>query len=138
MPQFVFILLLLVAFWLLLIRPAQRRQKQQQALISAVEVGDEIVTAGGLYGTVTALEDDELRLEIAPGIEVRLARRAVAGVVSEPAEEEPEEEEPEALEAAEEPSKETEAAAEPPVRLSAPVEGVRGDREVPPRSGQAL
>ena len=101
MPQFVFILLLLVAFWLLLIRPAQRRQKQQQALISAVEVGDEIVTAGGLYGTVTALEEDELRVEIAPAVEVRIARRAVAGVVSEP-----EEEEPEALEAAEEPVEE--------------------------------
>jgi preprotein translocase subunit YajC len=139
MPQFVFILLLLVAFWLLLIRPAQRRQKQQQALISAVEVGDEIVTAGGLYGTVTALEDDELRLEIAPGIEVRLARRAVAGVVSEPAEEEAEEEDPEELEAAEEPSKETEAAAEPepPVPVSGSVEGARGNREVPPRTGQA-
>ena len=107
MPQFVFILLLLAAFWLLLIRPAQRRQKQQQALISTVRVGDEIVTAGGLYGTVKALEEDELRLEIAPAVEVRIARRAVAGVVSEPQEEA----EPEELEAAEEPAEETPEAA---------------------------
>ena len=94
MPGYIFILLLLLAFWLLLIRPAQRRQKQQQALLAAVEVGD---------GTVTALEDDELRLEIAPGVEVRVARRAVAGVMSEPQEEEPEEDEPEELDAPEEP-----------------------------------
>jgi preprotein translocase subunit YajC len=89
-PQFVFILLLLGALWLLLIRPAQRRNKAQQQLLSAVDVGDEIVTAGGLYGTVKAVEDDEVRLEIASGVEVRVARRAIAGVVSEPeAEEEP-------------------------------------------------
>jgi preprotein translocase subunit YajC len=85
---YIFILLLLGAFWLLLIRPAQRRQKQQQQLLKSVELGAEIVTAGGLYGTVKALEDDELRVEIAPGVEVRIARRAVAGVVTEPDEEE--------------------------------------------------
>jgi preprotein translocase subunit YajC len=91
LPQFLFILLLLAAFWLLLIRPAQRRQKQQQALVSEVEVGDEIVTAGGLYGTVTELGDDEVRVEIAPGLEVRLARRAIAGVMTEPEEDDEEE-----------------------------------------------
>ena len=132
MPSYIFILLLLLAFWLLLIRPAQRRQKQQQQLLASVEVGDEIVTAGGLYGTVKALEEDELRVEIAPGVEVRIARRAVAGVVSEPEEEEPEE-----LEAAEEAEELSEAAAEPPVRAGGPVEGVQGNREVPPRTGPA-
>jgi preprotein translocase subunit YajC len=53
-------------------------------------VGKEIVTAGGLFGTVTADEGDEVRVEIADGVEVRIAKRAVAGVVSE--DEEPEEE----------------------------------------------
>ncbi len=81
MPGYLLILLLLAALWLLLIRPAQRRQKAQQQLLSAVDVGDEIVTAGGLYGTVKALEDDDLRLEIAPGVEVRVARRAVARII---------------------------------------------------------
>jgi preprotein translocase subunit YajC len=52
------------------------------------------VTAGGLYGTVTAIEDDEVRVEIADGIEVRVAKRAVAGVVSED-ENDPEELQPE-------------------------------------------
>ena len=102
MNGYIFILLLLGAFWLLMIRPAQRRQKQQQQLLSSVEEGAEIVTAGGLYGIVKGFEDDELRVEIAPGVEVRIARRAVAGVMPEPEEEEPEEleeEEPGDLEA---------------------------------------
>jgi len=82
-PGYVFILVLLVLMWFMLIRPQRRRQLDAQRMINALEVGKEIVTAGGLYGTVTALEGDEVRLEIADGIEVRIAKRAVAGVVSE-------------------------------------------------------
>jgi preprotein translocase subunit YajC len=63
-------------------------------LIASIGVGKEIVTAGGLYGTVTAMEDDEVRVEIADGVEVRVAKRAVAGVVSED-ENDPEEPQPE-------------------------------------------
>jgi preprotein translocase subunit YajC len=108
-PQFVFILLLLAALWLLLIRPAQRRNKAQQQLLAAADVGDEIVTAGGLYGTITAVADDEVRVEIAPEIEVRIARRAIAGIVSDKSEEELEE-----LEEAEADEEPDEAAAEVP------------------------
>ena len=67
----------------MLIRPQRRRQQEAQRLLASIGVGKEIVTAGGLYGTVTAIEDDEVRVEIADGIEVRVAKRAVAGVVSE-------------------------------------------------------
>ena len=59
-----------------------------QRLLETIGVGKEIVTAGGLYGTVTAVDGDAVRVEIADGVEVRIAKRAVAGVVSE--EEEPE------------------------------------------------
>jgi preprotein translocase subunit YajC len=106
LPQYVFLLLLLAVLWLLLVRPAQRRQRAQQQLLASIEVGDEVVTAGGLYGTVKALADDELRLEIAPGTEVRVARRAVAAVVDD---EDERDEEPEELEAADEPADRTEA-----------------------------
>ena len=109
MPQFVFILLLLAALWLLLIRPAQRRNKAQQQLLAAVEVGDEIVTAGGLYGTITGLQEDEVRVEIAPSVEVRVARRAIAGVLTDKSDEEPEE-----LEEADEAEEPEDAAAEEP------------------------
>jgi preprotein translocase subunit YajC len=60
------------------------------------------VTAGGLYGTITDMEDDELRVEVADGVEVRIAKRAVAAVVTE-------EEEPEETEAEEAPEEETPA-----------------------------
>jgi preprotein translocase subunit YajC len=87
----------------MLIRPQRRRQLESQRMISELDVGDEIVTAGGLYGTITSLEDDEVRLEIADGIEVRVAKRAVAGRVND------DEDEPEELEEAEEPEEQTTA-----------------------------
>ena len=111
MTGFVIIVILFALFWLLLIRPQRRRQAEQTALIQNVEVGDEIVTAGGLYGHVQGVADDELLVEIAPGTNVRIARRAVAGIVG-PEEDEEEQEEQEALEAGEEPQAEHEAAAE--------------------------
>jgi len=92
--QYLFILVLLALVWFMLIRPQRRRQQEAQRLIESIGVGKEIVTAGGLYGTVTAIEDDEVRVEIADGVEVRVAKRAVAGVVSED-ENDPEEPQPE-------------------------------------------
>ena len=94
MSAYIFILVLLALMWFMLIRPQRRRQQEARQLIQSIGVGKEIVTAGGLYGTVTGLEDDEVRVEIADGVEVRIAKRAVAGVVSED-EKEPEEAEPE-------------------------------------------
>ena len=98
MQGYIFILVLLALMWFLLIRPQRRRQLEQQRMIDSLRVGKEIVTAGGLYGTVTEVAGDEVRLEIADGIEVRVAKRAVAAIVSE----DEEEEEPEALEEPEE------------------------------------
>ena len=87
MPGYIFIIVLLVLFWFLLIRPQRRRQVEAQRMLEQLDVGKEIVTAGGLFGTITAIEDDELRVEIADDVEVRIAKRAVAGVVSEDEEE---------------------------------------------------
>ena len=101
MPGYIFILVLLVLMWFLLIRPQRRRQLETRRMIEQLEVGKEIVTAGGLYGTVTAIEEGELRVEIADGVDVRIAKRAVAGIVSDDEEEEPE--------AATEPQEETTA-----------------------------
>jgi preprotein translocase subunit YajC len=80
---YIFIIAILILMWFLLIRPQRRRQVESQRLLDSLSVGQEIVTAGGLYGTITELEDDEARVEIAEGIEVRVAKRAIAGVVSE-------------------------------------------------------
>jgi preprotein translocase subunit YajC len=89
MGGYIFILILLVGMWFLLIRPQRRRQLESQRLLQSLEVGKEIVTAGGLYGTITALDDDEARVKIADGVDVRVAKRAIAGVLSE--DEEPKE-----------------------------------------------
>ena len=94
MLGFVFILALLILMWFLLIRPQRRRQLDQQRLIDSLEVGKEIVTAGGLYGTVTALDHDEVHMQIADGVEVRIAKRAVAGILPGDEPEELEEETP--------------------------------------------
>jgi preprotein translocase subunit YajC len=89
-----FLIVIVVLFflmWLLLVRPQRRRSQQQMVMQDALRKGDEIITAGGLHGTVVSIEDDVLEIEIAKGIVARLDRRAVAAVVS------PQEEEPEAL-----------------------------------------
>jgi preprotein translocase subunit YajC len=80
---YIFILVILVVIWFLLIRPQRRRQLEAQRLLDSLAVGQEIVTAGGLYGTITELDEDEARVEIAEGVEVRVAKRAIAGVLSE-------------------------------------------------------
>jgi preprotein translocase subunit YajC len=71
-----------VLLWAFLIRPQRRKQQEQQQLLASVEPGDEILTVGGIYGIVTEIDDeDDLIVEIAEGIQVRIARRAVGGVV---------------------------------------------------------
>jgi preprotein translocase subunit YajC len=81
----VIIILLFGLMWFLLIRPQQARAKAQQQLLRTVEVGDEILTVGGIYGIVQELEPDEeggdLVVEIADGIHVRIARKALATVI---------------------------------------------------------
>ena len=68
--------------WVLLIRPQRRKQMEQQQLLASIEPGDEVLTVGGIYGIVTEIdEEDDLIVEIAEGIRVRVARRAAAGVV---------------------------------------------------------
>jgi preprotein translocase subunit YajC len=97
-------LLIIVAFaflYFVLVRPQKRRQLEQARLLGALEVGDEVVTAGGIYGHIRRIEGDDLMLEIAPQLEVRVARRAIGGVVK--------------SEEAEPGEDESEASAEPPV-----------------------
>ena len=82
MASLILLLAMFVLLWVLLIRPQRRRQLKQQQLLTNIEPGDEILTVGGLYGIVRDIdEEDDLIVEIAEGIQVRIARRAVGGVV---------------------------------------------------------
>jgi preprotein translocase subunit YajC len=82
-----FFLIIIVAFfvlWLVVVRPQRKRQNQAQQMLSDLRVGDEVLTAGGIYGTVLQIDEDQVTVEIAPKTEVRVARRAIAGVTREP------------------------------------------------------
>ena len=75
--------IIMVIFYVLLILPAQRRQKKSQAMLSELKTGDKVVTTGGLYGTIVALDGDAVQLRIADQVKVRVARSAVAGIQAE-------------------------------------------------------
>jgi preprotein translocase subunit YajC len=75
------IALLVALTWFVLVRPQRKRQQQQNEMVSQLEEGVEILTAGGVYGTVRSIREDELTVEIAPGTNVKLDKRAVAMVV---------------------------------------------------------
>src|SRR6478736_4722290 len=79
MPVFiVYFALLAVAFFFLIVRPQRRQLAARRALIQAVDVGDEIITAGGIYAVVLRIDEDTMQVEIAPGVVMTLAREAVA------------------------------------------------------------
>ena len=69
---------LFALMWLLLIRPQRRRAAEQVEMQDRLRSGDQILTAGGIHGTVKAIEGDVVHVEIAPGTLVRVDRRAVA------------------------------------------------------------
>ncbi|MDZ7733417.1 MAG: preprotein translocase subunit YajC [Acidimicrobiia bacterium] len=69
-----------VLIYLLFIRPQQRQMRQHKELIESLQVGDEILTSSGIYGTVTDIDGDDMRVEIADGIDISMVRRAVAEV----------------------------------------------------------
>ncbi|MDX6425739.1 MAG: preprotein translocase subunit YajC [Gaiellaceae bacterium] len=77
-------LILIVAFgflWFVLIRPQKRRQVEAARILNSVEVGSQVLTAGGIYGEVTEVHDDDVMVRIAPELEVRVARKAIGAVI---------------------------------------------------------
>ena len=76
--------LLAVAFWFLLIRPQRKRAQEAAQIRSSLQVGAEVMTTAGLYGTVAHVDDDAVLLEVAPGVTNRYANAAVARVLSTP------------------------------------------------------
>ena len=79
----VFLGLLVGVFYFLLIRPQKRRVAQHRSLIDSVGVGDEVVTIGGMYGTVRAIDDEQVELEVTPGTAIRFTKAAIARRVTE-------------------------------------------------------
>ena len=79
--QFAPILVLVVIFWLLIFRPQQKRAREQKAMLNAITRGDTVVTSGGIVGKVTkAVDGEDLEVEIAPTVKVRLVRGMISDV----------------------------------------------------------
>jgi preprotein translocase subunit YajC len=85
-------------FWLLIIRPAQRRQREISQVQSSLVVGDTVVLSSGIFGTISQIDDATVLVEIAPGVDIKVARGAVGSVIRD--------DEPEAPEELEEPTSE--------------------------------
>jgi len=79
--QFLPIVGMIAIFWFLLIRPQMRRQKDHQAKIAAVKKGDQVVTAGGLVGKVTKVDDQYAEIEIAQGVRVKAVKSTIGDIV---------------------------------------------------------
>ena len=82
--QFLVIVIALLGFWAIVMRPARQQQRQTARLQAELEVGDEVIISAGIFGTIVALEDDRVRLEIAPGTVVTAARQVVVRRAPEP------------------------------------------------------
>ena len=93
--ELLFPLVVLGLMWVLLVRPQQQRVRRQRELVNSLEVGDEVITAGGVVGRIVGLDADEARLEVAPGVTMRFVRLSVNARVDET--DEVDGEEPEAL-----------------------------------------
>jgi preprotein translocase subunit YajC len=76
------IILLFGVMYVMMIRPQQRRRREAVQMQSTLGAGDEIVTIGGLHGTIVAVDDETVTLEVAPGVHTRYARGAIARVVN--------------------------------------------------------
>ena len=81
MEFLIFIVFGFLLMWLFVVVPQRRRLAAHERMVETLKPGDEIVTAGGLYGDVTEVGEDEVAIEIAPGVEVRIAMRAIGAVV---------------------------------------------------------
>jgi preprotein translocase subunit YajC len=86
--SFVPILLIFVIMYFLMIRPQQKKVKEHKAMVGALRRGDQVVTSGGLIGKVAKVADNELEVELAPNVKVKVVRSTIAQVLSktEPAE----------------------------------------------------
>jgi preprotein translocase subunit YajC len=81
-PIFIFFLVMLVFMYVLLIRPQRQQAKRHQEMLGSIDVGDEVITAGGIYGEVTGIDDERVQLEIDADVRIAVARRAIASKVS--------------------------------------------------------
>ena len=77
----IIMVLMLGVMYVLMIRPQRQRQAQQQSMIDGASIGDDVLTTGGIYGTISEAEGDDIVVEIASGVTVHMTRRGIAAVL---------------------------------------------------------
>ena len=75
------LVLMFVVLYFIMIRPQMKRQKEQRTMLDGLAQGDEVLTIGGLIGKINKLDEQHIKLEVAPGVEINLQRSAVAQVL---------------------------------------------------------
>ena len=76
------IIALVAVFYFLLYRPQKQEQKRRKAMLDSLGIGDRVVTIGGIYGTITNVQEKQVRLQIAEGVEIEVARAAINGNIT--------------------------------------------------------
>ena len=76
--QFIPLILILVVFWFLIIRPQQKKQKEHMRMVGNLRKGDQVVTNGGIFGTITKVGDDRITLEVTNKVNIQVERQQVA------------------------------------------------------------
>jgi len=74
-------LLIIVIFYFLILRPQQKRQKERTKLLESIKRGDKIITAGGVYGTIEAIEDKTILVKISENVKVKMERSAITTII---------------------------------------------------------
>ena len=82
--QFIPLILIFVIMYFLILRPQQKRMKDHRNMVSELKRGDQVVTQGGIIGKITDVKDDEVTVEIAQGVKIRVVRATIAQVVTQP------------------------------------------------------
>ncbi|MDO5647812.1 preprotein translocase subunit YajC [Paracoccus sp. (in: a-proteobacteria)] len=80
--QFIPLILIFAIMYFLMIRPQQKRLREHRDMVAAIKKGDQVVTQGGILGKITSVRDDELEVEIATGVRVRVVRASISQVVT--------------------------------------------------------
>ena len=83
LSSLIFLGLLIAIFYFMLIRPQKKRMQEHRQLVDSVDTGDTVVTMSGMYGTVKAIGEDDVELEISPGTTVRFMKNAIGRRVTE-------------------------------------------------------
>jgi len=78
-PMIIFLVLIFAMFYFLMIRPQRRRQKEHEQMVSELKKGDNVITAGGIYGQIESMGEDSVVLKVESGATIRVARTSIVG-----------------------------------------------------------